>query len=98
MHGDVLVIVLLLVVGCAAFFFGVIYVVCQLFVWLGRSVWAVFRPHHGGNGRAHSHPMTRPRVCPNERCRKVEYRMARYCGQCGTPLKAPTQPTCCNAP
>ncbi len=86
MHGDVFLILLLLVFGCAAFLFGVIYVICQMFAWLGRGVWGAFRPHHSACACPPPVGSSRPKVCPNERCRKVEHRHARYCSQCGSSL------------
>lgn len=86
MHGDALLIVLLLVFGCAAFLFGVIYLFCQFFAWMGRGLLGMFRPHRPAAPVERRKIGSRPRVCPNERCRKVEYRAARYCSQCGTPL------------
>lgn len=86
MHGDALVIVLLLVFGCAAFLFGVIYLLLKLLAALGRGVAGVFRRPSSGNGLGEARVCSRVRVCPRERCRKVEYRDARYCSQCGTPL------------
>ncbi len=92
MQGDALLIILLLVFGCAAFFFGVIYCICQLFAWVSRGVWGVFRPRCSSDSAARPAAGSRRRVCPNKRCRKLEYRQARYCSPCGTPFApAPTQ-------
>lgn len=87
MHGDALVVVLVLVFGCAAFFFGLLYMLCRIVAWFGRGVANVFRPAsrlaRGGSTPRRS----AVRVCPRERCRRVEYRRdARYCSQCGAPL------------
>ncbi len=88
MHGgDVLLVVLLLVFGCAAFFFGVICVFCHLFAWMGRGVAGIFRPHGSVGASARPGLGSRRRKCPNERCRRIEYRDAHYCSQCGTPLR-----------
>jgi hypothetical protein len=92
MHGDALLIILLLVFGCAAFFFGVIYCICQLFAWVSRGVWGVLRHRCSSGPAAWPAAGSRRRVCSNERCRKLEYRKARYCSQCGTPFApAPTR-------
>jgi hypothetical protein len=85
-HGDVVVIVLLLVCGCAAFLFGAIYLVCQLFIGLGRGLMSVVTP---GKQRGASTVAARPGralACPNSHCRKIERRPAQYCSQCGTSL------------
>ena len=87
MHGDALVVVLILIFGCAAFFFGLIYALGRCFAWMGRGVTGLFRPRRPGDPRSQPPRRTRPGVCPNEKCRHVEYRRgARYCGQCGASL------------
>ncbi len=83
MHGDFLLLVLLMVFGCAAFFFGVIYLFCRLFGWVGRGMLSAVRPGAPEN-RAGT---TQERVCLRSGCRRVEYRPeARYCSQCGAPF------------
>ncbi len=84
MHGDAVLIVLLLVFGCVAFGFGVIYLLCQLLAWVWRGLLGIFRPGRGADEVGPRMPGLRSRVCPNEHCRKVEYREARFCSQCGT--------------
>jgi hypothetical protein len=86
MHGDAVLIVLLLVFGCVAFLFGVVYLLCQSFAWVGRGLLGIFRPCRRADEAGPRMPGLRSRVCPNERCRKVEYRKARFCSQCGTRL------------
>lgn len=88
MHGDLLLVVLILVFGCAAFLFGVIYLVCSIIGFVGRGVFRVLRPTRRrmdleGGAR---HPKTL--VCSRAHCRKVEHREASYCSQCGAPLTA----------
>lgn len=86
MHGDVVVIVLLLVCGCAAFLFGVIYLACQLFLGIGRGLMSMVSPgraHRARTGGGRAGPGL---ACPNPHCRKAERRPARYCSQCGTSL------------
>ena len=87
MHGDALIIVLVLIFGCAAFFFGLIYAACRLIAWMAGGLWGVFRPK--GRRGAVASPVRggSARSCSRDRCRKVEYRReARYCSQCGAPL------------
>ena len=88
MYGDVLLIVfLVLVFGCAAFFFGVIYMVCQAIAWAGRGVFGVFKTTRPANARRCPSRRSAARVCPRKQCRRAEYRRdARYCSQCGAPL------------
>lgn len=85
MHGEVVVIVLVLVVGCAAFLFGVLYLVSQLFVGIGRGLMSLIRPRSSNQAAGPVRGMA-GRMCPNPRCRKTEYRKARYCSQCGARL------------
>jgi len=82
MHGDLLLVALVLVLGCAAFFVGVIYLACNFFAAIGRSLLGLGRRRGATAGRCAGR-FGRARVCPRERCRKVEYRPARFCSQCG---------------
>ncbi len=77
---------LVLVLGCAAFFIGVIYLCCSFLGIVGRGVVSMFFPEtrfarRRGLGRPNA-------VCPNPKCRAVERRPARYCAHCGTEMKA----------
>jgi hypothetical protein len=75
--GDLVVVALVLVLGCAAFFIGVIYLACGFFAFLGKSVMRLVRPPRtliGSPGR---------RICPRPGCGAVEHRAARFCSQCG---------------
>lgn len=71
MYGEALLVML---VGCVAFVFGVICLILRLFAWLGRGLWRL------------SDSTEKPRVCPTDKCGKMEYRSARYCSRCGKPL------------
>ena len=85
MHGDLLIVVLILVLGCAAFFIGVIHLACRLIGSLGRSFLGLIHPR-AGDRRPSAGPFGRARMCPRESCHKVEYRPARFCSQCGARL------------
>lgn len=82
MHGDLLLVALVLVLGCAAFFVGVIYLACSFLAFIGRSLLGLARPRGTASGRCAT-GLGRGRICPCERCRKVEHRAARFCSQCG---------------
>jgi len=84
MHGDLFLVIVILVFGCAAFLFGLVYVLCALFAAMGRGLLGLFRPlgHVGGRCGITSRPL----VCPRANCRKAEYRNARFCSQCGARL------------
>jgi len=95
-HGDILIVLVLLVLGVAAFFFGVIYAVCRALASVGRGIVHWLSPRSVPS----SPPLSvstaeRPvrsqgrrtfRVCPREQCRHVERRPARFCSQCGAEL------------
>ena len=88
MHAEALVIVLVLIFGCAAFFFGVICLIWRAMAWVGRGVLSIVRPSSGGGGRAPARMAPTVRICPQEHCRRVDYRgEARYCSQCGSPMR-----------
>ena len=80
----VIVVVFMLVVGCAAFLFGVVYLICRLLGGVGRCMMRIVRP---GPGEAAGARASTIQVCPREQCRKSEYRSdARFCSRCGTRL------------
>lgn len=80
------IILCLFVVGIAAFFFGILYMVCHGLASAGRRL---LGPVTGRGRRGHGAKPALPvgrragRVCPNPGCRHVEHRPARYCSQCG---------------
>ncbi len=88
MPGDALLLVLVLIFGCAAFFFGVIYLVFRSLGWLGRGFVGAFRsvPPEAPNRPAGDR---RPRLgCPRTECGRIEDREgAHYCSQCGAGLR-----------
>lgn len=86
MHGDLLLVVLILVFGCAAFLFGLVYVVYWVLGAAGRGLWSLVRPSQRGGAAMRIGWRSRPVFCPRPNCRKVEYRNASYCSQCGAPL------------
>jgi len=86
MHGEILLVVLILTIGCAAFFFSMVYVLGRVIAFLVRGFVGLFRPRFAA-GRRRFAPGGGPvRVCPREQCRKIEGRPARFCGQCGARL------------
>lgn len=88
MHGDLLLVVVILVFGCAAFLFGVIYLVCSVIGFVGRGVFRVLGPRRRATGPPEAGHRPKTLVCPRAHCRKVEHRDASYCSQCGAPLTA----------
>ena len=91
MSADPLILVLVLVVGCAALLFAVFYVLGRVIGVVGKGVTTLFvgRP---AKGQAALAPGGRELVCSREKCRKIELRNGRYCSQCGAPLvEAPGQ-------
>lgn len=85
MQGDVLLIVLALVVGIAAFFFGIIYMAFRAVAFVGRGVFKTLSPPQiAGSTDATA---SGRRTCMRASCEKVEVRPdARYCGRCGAEL------------
>jgi len=87
MHGEPLLIIVVLVFGIGAFLFGVIYVVCSILSAIGRGMMGIVRPHRRTGTAELDGTLSRPLVCPRRTCRKVEHRGdARFCGQCGAEL------------
>ena len=86
MHGDLLLVVLILVFGCAAFLFGLVYVVGCVVSAVGRGMWTLIHPSRCSGPPAPARKLSRPLRCPRVNCRKVEYRNARFCSQCGAPM------------
>lgn len=83
--GDILIVGLVLVLGCAAFFVGVIYLFCSFLAVLGRGMISMVFPNWKP-----SRPRIlsgRIRACPNPKCGQLENRPARFCGHCGTEMK-----------
>ena len=88
MSGDALLLVLVMIFGCAAFLFGVIYLVFRALGWMGHGFVGLLRsaPHE-----ATPEPLDNPRplrACPRSECGRTEDRQgARYCSQCGAGLR-----------
>lgn len=85
MHGEILLVVLILTIGCAAFFFSMIYLLGRFFAFLGRGLVGVFSPRAAARHRRLASGGAF-RICPREQCRKIERRPARFCSQCGARL------------
>jgi len=89
-HGDILILLLVVILGVAAFFFGVLYMLWEVLATVFRGARRALSPR--GRGSKPSPPAARPvrsrtfRVCQNPRCRHVEQRAARFCSQCGGEL------------
>ena len=87
MHGDLLLILVVLVFGCAAFLFGVVYIVCSAIGVVGRTLFSIVRPPQVRRLQAaNQFRAGPPRICPQENCRKIEYRRASFCSRCGSKL------------
>ena len=86
MQGDLLLVALILVFGVAAFLFGLVYVVWCVVGAVGRGMWSLVRPWRPVPTAERARPFGRAVYCPRLNCRKVEYRNARFCSQCGATL------------
>ena len=93
MHGDLLLVALILVFGVAAFLFGLVYVVWCVVGAVGRGMWSLVRPRRPVGNSERARTFGRAVYCPRLNCRKVEYRNAHYCSQCGAPLSYEFQVT-----
>ena len=83
MHGEVLAFLLLLTIGCAAFLYGVVWLVARCVAIVGGAFLSML----GLGSRHRSSANAREvRVCTNPRCRRIEIRAGRYCASCGAPL------------
>lgn len=84
MYGDPFILVLF--VGILSFFAAVVYVFFRMVGWVGRGFLRMFGWESGPASDGGGVRGGAPRVCPRPQCRQVEYRRARYCGQCGARL------------
>jgi hypothetical protein len=84
--GEILVAGLVLVLGCAAFFVGIVYLLCSFLAVLGRGILSMVFPHWRQSPRRRAGGGIK--ACPNPKCRELETRPARYCGHCGTEMKS----------
>lgn len=86
MHGEILLVVFILTLGCGAFCFCVIYLACRFLAFLGRGIAGMFGHRPAAQRLPAALGRTQLRVCPQEQCRKVEQRPALFCSQCGARL------------
>ncbi len=90
MHGELPILVLVLIFGCAAFFFGVVYLIGRAIAWVAKSLASLVGwtcDPSTAPSRLERVGKSRRRACPRPGCRRVEYRHgARFCSQCGSPL------------
>ena len=82
MHGDLLVLGMILLFGCIAFIFGVIYLTTSFFSFVWRTTLGSLFPRSAGRVMLRD-AFDGRRVCPRANCRKVEHRAAKFCSQCG---------------
>jgi len=88
MPGDVIVVVLFIIVfGCAAFFSGVVYLIGCVLAGAARCFTRFLRGPHEMPPQPVKAKLVVGMICTRPQCRRVEYRKgARYCGQCGAEL------------
>ena len=84
MHVEV--VLLLMILGWAAFLFGILYFFCYVIGVVGRGVFGAFKRRPVNGRRTGPVEGARMLVCPRADCRTVEVRDARFCSRCGTPL------------
>ncbi len=83
MHADLLLFLFVVVFGCAAFIFGIFFVICRMIAGLGRSIFRLVGGEPRRRRPAGSLFRSQARICPQPGCGKAELRPARYCSQCG---------------
>ena len=86
MQADLLVILLVLVLGCAAFVFGLLELLRRMLGFVWRSMNGLLGPRREKRADGEMKGPTRGVVCPRTTCRHVEIRKAVYCSQCGSRL------------
>lgn len=85
MHAEILIVLAILIFGCAAFLLGTFYLVCQLCSLVWRGMVGLVRPAKGDTHDSWP-PEESARVCPNPTCQHIEFRDARFCSACGARL------------
>ena len=91
MHGDLLIVVGILILGCAAFLFGVVYAVCSAIKMVARGMFfALFPRQRHSTGRQGLRRGAL--ICPQPNCRRIEHRPAKFCARCGTALTETATP------
>lgn len=85
MHADIALVLLVIVFGCAAFLFGLVYIVGGIVMTVGRGIFGMFRPHRLRSGcgvRVSGFSDATASTCP--KCHHIDARGGRYCSRCGT--------------
>lgn len=82
-----LALMLLVVLGCAAFFFCAIYAMIRMAMAVLGGAAQLLRPRAKLPGQAAGERRERVRICSRPQCRRVEHRRAQFCSQCGAPLE-----------
>lgn len=87
MQGDGLLIIFVLLFGCAAFLFGVIYMIGRAIGWLVLGVAELLGLRRKRLPESAEPVAPTAVVCTRTACGHIEHRRdAAYCGQCGAPL------------
>lgn len=90
MHGDLFILLVLLILGFGAFLLTILYGVGWILAACGRLVSRLFRGSSvAPPAIAPPAQRVKPRLCPRAECRKIEQRPAKYCSQCGARLLPP---------
>jgi len=86
MNADLPIVLLLLVIGCAAFLFGIFYAFCRIIGAFFDGVVSLFRPKRLRMPDVCFVMRDEQVLCPRSKCGKLERRGALYCSQCGVRL------------
>ena len=88
MHEGVVLVLIVALFALAALLFGLFTVLWGIVAGAWRAV-ARFFVGSDRTGRSVPRRRGKPLICQDERCRKVEYREATFCSQCGRRLDRP---------
>lgn len=83
MASNALLFMLVMVLGCAGFLFGVIYLVCLVFGWFGRGVVGLVRPAPHQSIKGSRRSLAGCAACGHNEKRKG----AQFCSKCGERLQ-----------
>lgn len=86
MNVDLPIVLLLLVVGCAAFLFGIFYAFCRIIGAFFDGVVSFLRPKRLRVPDSVFMMRDDQSHCPRSKCGKLERRDGLYCSQCGARL------------
>ena len=86
MHAEILLVLLVMVLGCAACVLGVLYALGRVIAFGGRTLFRAVAPGRARRQRAGAPQRSAGPTCPRPECRHTDPRDGRFCAMCGAPL------------